>query len=949
MKNRIYIFVLLALVFSGCQDYNTGIHFNNESELIVSLDIPEPVVVKTRSGIKDELSSLCVLVFDKNGLYLSKHNGELVSSTDANANYKFGGMPVTKDNELLILHFVANYDWTEFSDAANIGKGEAEVMNKLTVANDRVTYWQRVELPDGLVGNKGTTITLKNDVSLLRNVAKITVENLTNEPEGKTYLTDVTFAVGDYMDKGTVAPYSTASYKFVKGAVTEALDGKIVSITDGGEFLNAQNGSAGAPSDAKYVYERKNSMARNQTYIIIKAFFQSTLAGVNTTIPSYYKIDIANESSSALPDIERNCHYIIRVNDVAMEGYPTLKEAMNNPASNNINASVQVAEYTSVSDGTNILQIEKAVFTFVTSGQHFQIKYSYFDGINGRIDNTKVTVSMEQKETMRVIKDYSYSDGIISGTTANIPVNNDIYQMAFIVSDGRHLSRRITIRLRKPMTFLNVSAMPNAGIEPRLCKVANAVGQPVTIIFSFPPDVAPEIFPLPVYVYSAKLSPDPTKEGIQPLAVDPNPDKTFRYIYMAPYLGNDKNDVPMPHAIYLVTSTPSSNEDVILASDYFNDVPIQLKSENMPALSNIKFDPNPVLKLKEQPVVLTFDIPEVTDKPLPYKMWIHTDYLEYVSTARTDCVWDNAMGAYCYTTHTAGSQNITFKTTRAESGEYVRLDGDCFASVSMKRTIKQGEFKDMSASVLSGTAGSPVDILFSFDEAGSYYAVDGVDIFFTTQYLEPASGSGIVPTGKSNEYRMHVASSAQQTAKFSLKQSLNINDGEKVRLSATGFKDTYTTFSIPGKLTLGSNIPGYEDRPVFTFNDSPTSLSELLKWVTVKLNFNIPASTKVNGEFISTSNPLWLYYECSVNTQYLREESAQGNIAEFWQSSESKASRLYSYKRLWFKITSVGNKTIELDTDVDNDLSVITLMSVSDKGVTVSNDLFKTATNIQKK
>lgn len=950
MKMKFYIFTLFAFMFWGCQDFNTDeIPSSTKAELIVNLDIPEPTIVKSRTGgISNQLSSLCVLVFDKSGLYLSKHDGVFTSGTTTTANYRFGSIPTTKGGELLILHFVANYDWSSFSDAANVGKSEAEVMNNLTVSNGNVAYWQRVELPNGLDGARGTVITLKDNISLLRNIAKITVENLTNEPVEKKYLTDVTFAVGDYIDRGTVAPYSTSSYKFIKGAITEAINGNIVSITGENDFLKAQDGSAGTPSDVKYVYERKNSTARNQTYIIIKACFQSTLTRTDNTTPSYYKIDLDNDEATELLDIERNYHYIIRINDVAVEGYPTLKEAMENPASNNINAAVQVAEYTSVSDGTNILQIEKAVYSFVNSGQDFQIQYSYFDGMTSKIDNAKVFVTLDQNASMQVIKNgaFSYSNGVISATTADVPTNNDIYQATFTVSDGKYLARKITIRLRKPMNFLNVSVTPNNGTDATYCKVGNSVGQPVTITFSFPPDISPAVFPMPVYIYTKKLSPDPTKEGIQPLSIDPRPNNTFRYVYMAPYLGNDANDVPIPHTAYMVSATPSTNEDVILASDYFNDVPILVRSENMPALSNIKFNPNPVLSNMNEPVVLTFDIPEVADKTLPYKIRIHTDYLEYVSTTGLDCVWDNVMGVYYYTTNKTGSQSITFKTNKIESSEYVRIDGDRFASTTVKRSVKLGEFKNTFVNIASGTIGTPVDIKFSFDAQGASYITNGRDIYFTTQYLEPAPGSGIVSTGKTYEYKMLVSSSAEQTAKFVLKKALNAFEGENVKIEADGFKGIIAPYII-GHYTFGSDIPEYKDRPVFVLNGAPITLADLPKYRTIFLHFSIPASTKVNNAPVSETNPLWLYYDCSINTQYLAERSNTNNIAEFWQSNTSVAVRLQSYRRLWFKITSTGDKKVELSNDVDYDPSIITLSSVSGPGETVSTRLFETYSNIQ--
>ncbi|WP_042372844.1 hypothetical protein [Bacteroides neonati] len=943
MKNKIILVILSALVLLGCQTFDVDVPYSNgRSELMVHLDIPAPVVAKTRAGITDELSSLYVLVFDKNGLYLSKHNGELVSSTTTTANYKFGSIPTTKEGELLILHFVANYDWTSFPDAGNVGKSEAEVMNTLSVTSGTVAYWQRIELPGGLVGAKNSTITLKDDVSLLRNIAKITVTNLTNEPVENSYLTDVSFAVGGYLNRGTVAPYSTSHYSFIKGAITEALDGHTVSITDESDFVSAQNGSIGSQSVAKNIYERKNSTARDQTYVILKGYYQKTSIPSNSTRVSYYKIDLVDShAAKELLDIERNYHYIIQVNNVAMEGYPTLQEAIDNPASNNINAAIQVAEYTSVSDGTYVLQVEKTVFSFVKPGQDFQINYSYYDVSTGTVDNSKVTVTLEQDAAMKVIADGSFTDtqnGVISARTAAIPVNNDIYQATFIVAaNNSNLSRRITVRLRKPMNFVNVSSTPNNGSTD--CVVANMVGQPVTITFAFPPDISPAVFPLPVYVYSKKLSPDPTKMGVDALSIDPLPNNTFRYVYMAPYKGNDANDVPHTHTIYLVSSTTSSNEDVILTSDYFNDVTINLRSASIPALSNVSFNPNPVFKLKDEPVQLTFDIPVVADNTLPYHIRIHTDYLAYVSTATgLDCVWDEELGVYIYTTNTTGNQRISFKTKQPESSGYVRIDGDRFAAITVRRTTLLGEFKDVSVDVSGKTAGSAANITLSVDEAGTRYIAGGGDVYFNTQYLTPAVGSGMVSTGIANEYKMSVSSGGVKTASFILNKDLPVGEAETIKISSANFKDYFAKNVIPGKFTFGSNVPGYENRPVLTIknSDTPVSLSAVAYWETFNLRFSIPPSTRLNGAVLSDTNPLYVCFE-STNDLYLRSYTG---------ISSSIPSTYQNARTIWFKITSTGDKVVAFDANRANDNSVLSLMSVK-SGETISNGVFETATGFQ--
>lgn len=945
MKNSIIIFIFSALILSGCQQFDTDTSFNDGyAQLVVSLDIPAPSVAKTRANITDELTSLYVLVFDKNGLYLSKYKGEIVSSTATTANYKFGSMPTTKEGELLILHFVANYDWALFSDAANVGKGEAEVMDKLTVTDGTVAYWQRVELPGGIVGTKNTTITLTDDVSLLRNIAKVTVKNLTNERVTSSYLTDVSFAIGGYVDRGTVAPYSASSRRFTKGAITEALDGTIIPVSDDeSEFVSAQNASGGNQSEAKYIYERKNSTARNQTYMIIKAYFQNTSEPTNATRPSYYKIDfVGSRTATELLDIERNYHYILNINDAAVEGYSTLQEAVDNPASNNINAAILVAEYTSVSDGVHVLQIEKAVYSFVNSNQDFQIKYSYYDVKTGVVDNSKVTVTLVQDESMKVIDGGTFSNGngVISARTANIPTDNSIYQATFIISalSPGELSRKVTIRLGKPMDFLKVSVTPNKGDEPTDCTVGNLVGQPVTIAFSFPPDISPALFPLPVYVYTKKLSPDPTKMGIDPLSIDPLPNGTFRYVYMAPYLGNDVNDVPHAHTIYLVTSTPASNEDIVLASEYFNDVTIKLQSASVPVLNNVKFNPNPVLKLKDQPVDLTFDIPVVADQTLPYKIRIYTDYLEYVSTTTgVKCVWDEMLGVYVYTTNTAGSQKISFKVKQAESSEYVRIDGDRFASTTIRRTIAVGEFKDVSVNVTGNTSGSPVDMTFSFNEAGDIYAGSGAYVYFTTRYLSPASGSGIEATGKADEYRMPISFVGVHTASFVLREDMILGGTENVKMSSSTFNDYYAEVNIFQTHIFGSRISGYSDRPVLysEYYATPVSLSGR-DGMSTQLRFYIPDGAA------SDKNPLWVYFKCTSRITLMN--NTHTGIAEV-----SPAGSSSSGNEFWLKITASGDKIVSFVPDSNSATGTMTLMSVSGAGAKTSNSRFITTTGFENK
>lgn len=935
MKTKILLFIFSAFLFVGCQDFVADTFFNASNDFIVSVYVPDPVVAKTKSSIEGELTSLYVMVFDKNGLYCSKHVGTLLSS-GTYANYKFTDLPANK-GDLIILHFVGNYEWSQFSDSENLGKSEAEVMTKLSVQGSTVAYWQRYELPDGLSSTQGSSLTLSEPISLLRNMVKITVQNLTNEPIKDKYLTNVQFAVGNYMDKGTVAPYSASEYSFKKGAITEAIDGTLVSIVGDDDFVNAQNDNDGISSVAKYIYERKNSTARKQTYIIVKGCFQNKPSADNST-PSYYKIDIDNESGTSLLDLERNYHYIIRINDVALAGYPTLQEAMDAPASNNMNAAIEVSEYTSISDGTNILKIEKSTFGFVKSRFDFQIKYSYETG--GVLNNNKVTVRLDDP-TGKVIDlgSFHYSDGIIYGRTAQIPTNNDIYQATFTLSDGVYLSRKITIRLRKPMDFMNVMTTPNNGTDLTTATVANQISQPVTISFSFPPDISPSVFPLPIYIYSKKLSPDPTKEGVQPLSTDPLVSGTYRYVYMAPYKGNDSNGVPIPNTVYFVTSTPSANEEIMISSEYFNDANVKLQSNSIPTLSNISFSPNPTLRLINEDVSLSFNIPESADKTLPYRIRIHTDKLGYVSTPTgSSCVWNDILGLYEYTTNQIGIQTINFKTTQIFNDEFVRIDGDRFGSITGRRTTLPGLFQSVRVKSSGDKAQNTVNVSFTLNSAGNLYATEGAYAYFTSKLLIPNSGSSLESTGNPDEYRMPLTSSGVQTANFVLNQDMPQGTKEYIKISSEKFNDYYASLNDISTYIFGSDVEGYSNRPVLFSNSAykAVSLIERTPGQETELHFSIPPGSA------SEEDPLWVYLS-STNDIILTNSKRIG-------ITETVPMSLYiSGSHFWFKITSPGNKMVTIETNRSNETAKLTMMSVAKSGDTVSDDRLLTATNIQDK
>ena len=111
-----------------------------------------------------------------------------------------------------------------------------------------------------------------------------------------------------------------------------------------------------APGQPTYMYERKVSVragaehqwSESPPHIIIKGRYN------NAAAYSYYKVDLLRhgaDGKSYYYNILRNFQYTFTIDQVAGPGYPTLEEAMNNPAGNNLAGATDPQGFTNVSDG----------------------------------------------------------------------------------------------------------------------------------------------------------------------------------------------------------------------------------------------------------------------------------------------------------------------------------------------------------------------------------------------------------------------------------------------------------------------------------------------------------------------------------------------------------------------------------------------------------------------
>ncbi len=592
----------LALA-TGCQTDNPDVDTRRGEGVTLSVTVDVPAV-RTRADIEaGMIDELWVMVFGQAGTYLASYKGVLTSGTLS--QYTFNGIPISDDGDgnpkARILHFVANYDFDGFNDVDHIGDAESDVLPEMSVGGGTVAYWQRVVLEDGIRGESGETIGLPEEVGtvhLLRNVAQISVVDETGTAGMR--LENVTFAVGNRFDTGSVAPYNYLTAEW--GGTTAVEGNKLVSADDfvmeapGGEVVNTISGGDLTTAD-KQVYERDNS--ENAAYVIVKGdFYESTTDPTPTT--AYYKINLVDDDDGVMLDIQRNRRYIIKLKAVSHSGSGDLNTAMAGSASNGINAETVVSSYPSISDGRNVLEVEATSFIYTEGGVDFSIWYRHttYDSLGvGTIDNVLDEAVLSQQTDRPVVNGaITAQNGVITGRLAATP--SQVNNATITISKG-NLSRSIHLQLR-PVMAISAHTDPANGI------ITGLVGANADIHFNFPVNTSESLFPIQVLIYTKSLT--SLSGSNDDMSIQSGGGEIW-YVYNAE--AQYVNGVFDPDAEYIldfVSNSTSTNEFVRLQADRFNDAYVKFGNPQYNFM-NAAFDPATVARVTGAPVDLDFTIP----------------------------------------------------------------------------------------------------------------------------------------------------------------------------------------------------------------------------------------------------------------------------------------------------------------------------------------------------
>ena len=490
----------MMFVLAACSHDNIGVEPNPEEGAVLvnfSVQVPE-MQVATRSFSDQKITSLHLLVFDENGYFVQA----------AEATGTFGVEKGEFTAQLMqspykrVVHFIAN------SPIANYEYGsETALINALTTSDSQDAYWQRVELPNGILEGNEEMAKKFTKVPLVRNFVKISVDNQAEifEYEG--------IAVINVPNKGTVAPFNVNNGTYANYSAGIAYN----TLNDAGYYgyepsdMKIVNTDTSSPRFATehYIYERRqNQDDEDYTYVIIKGKYN------NSETSTYYKVDIVDDTKEPY-NLLRNFNYVIKINSVLGPGYESADAAAKAAASNNISASIDTKNLLNISDGSSRLYVEY-VNKVITKPGTFTLKYKYLPNIS---DNTQTNYNVPANDAVDLSgvvdgdviasKNNATSDDDASDwrtITFTTPATITETKLQTITIKAGVLQREINLILCKPFV-LTVTSTPTGSA---------ALNADATVKLGLPAGLPAAIFPLEFVIVETGLSisPDASKNNL---------------------------------------------------------------------------------------------------------------------------------------------------------------------------------------------------------------------------------------------------------------------------------------------------------------------------------------------------------------------------------------------------------------------------------------------------
>lgn len=398
MKRLLILLFFLPMLFACSKEepFEEG----QEVVLNLSVDMGDMQSAATRA-IGDNVQgtpALWLAVFDGEGYLV-----EWTKAFDCEPNNGVTTFKATlhATMEKRVMHFLLNYVDDSAELELNYGH-ENNVIGGLTVERNRDVYWQRVELPEGINGSTDQNGTVKKyltKVPLVRNFSKIKVT------EACDHFELLGFYVLNVPNRGTVAPFINGS--FVKYYNENAQFNGASFTPKLYATLNIEGYTGTMPNDDERINkhteftESTTLLDKDASYYLYESTYikgnkdktvSVLLKGKYNDKDYWYRVDLVKPDAQTgvieYFDVLRNFTYTINITHVTA-GKTSAKDAIEQPAGNNILSSLDIAHLTNVSDGTATLEVNYTD-TVLISNDNVTVRYKFSDTGNGAKTNANI-------------------------------------------------------------------------------------------------------------------------------------------------------------------------------------------------------------------------------------------------------------------------------------------------------------------------------------------------------------------------------------------------------------------------------------------------------------------------------------------------------------------------------------------------------------------------------
>lgn len=557
MMKTIYITVILILsaFLTACEVQDMPGVPDNDSpdgtpvEILTGVSFPEMDFGASSRAMGDEptadelLNTLKInlFIFDPSGVMLQFIDPEdisIVSIDPVSKHVCFKVRNIYSSSRPRRLHFVI----TSAEDLHQISGGEyiaamaseTTTMPALVVAGDTDAYWGIKEL-DSIVENMELT------VKLIRNFVKLSVRSVADESVFRL----LGYTVVNRPGKGTITPYIYRDHLFASflnsdndlisyddiiaqgyfgvnpagsdEGMTHTTESEVMAALQKSESLIA----TGASDSPCYIYERSQSGLTSAgsdvmvTYMIVVGEYKGKRC--------YYKIDIGRdkEGKFGFYDLLRNFQYTVEITEVGGEGSPTLIDAMNGAAHNNLSTSVVTRDLFSIGYDGEKIEVSSTRVIFTEQTTDYSLRFRYTTPAGMAFDPSKLKIYNISNEAV----EFNVS-GVSPGQSKSIDLTGEVIDNAAITSDedgwynlnvstktmptdsrrleqnvriyysggAAGLGRTVTFMLRKPWEFSDVVST----------KPALSIGSDFSIGLTLPSGLSQSQFPLIITFESDK-------------------------------------------------------------------------------------------------------------------------------------------------------------------------------------------------------------------------------------------------------------------------------------------------------------------------------------------------------------------------------------------------------------------------------------------------------------